>query len=122
MHNGFEYVNYYEKFSKIKYLDDSIYLVTIVYELIKKLSDSDKLGLYSQLSRAVVSIPSNIAEGCAKNSQKDFARFLKISLGSSFEVETQIIICKKLSYISATESELVIRRINTLQKKYKCFD
>jgi four helix bundle protein len=85
-------------------------------ELIKKLPDSEKFGLYLQLSRAVVSIPSNIAEGCAKDSQKDFARFLKISLGSSFEVETQIIICTKLSYISTKESELVIRKINTLQK------
>lgn len=103
-------------FRKLNIWNESIHIVTIVYELIKKLPDSEKFGLYSQLSRAVVSIPSNIAEGCAKDSQKDFARFLKISLGSSFEVETQIVICTKLSYISTKESELIIHRINTLQK------
>ena len=83
-------------FRKLNIWNESIHIVTIVYELIKKLPDSEKLGLYSQLFRAAVSIPSNIAEGCAKDSQKDFARFLKISLGSSFEVETQIMKTQEL--------------------------
>ncbi|MFK7749150.1 MAG: four helix bundle protein [Kordia sp.] len=96
--------------------NDSIDLVAIVYELIGKLPNSEKLGLYSKLSRAVVSIPSNIAEGCAKDSQKDFARFLKISLGSSYELETQLIICERLSYISTHDSEIVISKVNRLQK------
>lgn len=103
-------------FRKLNIWNDSIDLVTLVYELIKKLPNSEKLGLYAQLSRAVVSIPSNIAEGCARDSQKDFARYLKISLGSSFEVETQIIICQRLSYISDQDSKIIIRKINRLQK------
>lgn len=111
-----KYANYMRSFRKLNIWNDSINLVTFVYELIKKLPDSEKLGLYSQLSRAVVSIPSNIAEGCAKDSQKDFARFLKISLGSSFEVETQIIICERLSYISVQDSEIIIGKIHRLQK------
>lgn len=104
-------------FRKLNIWNESIYLVTLVYELIKKLPISEKQGLYSQLSRAVVSIPSNIAEGCAKDSQKDFVRFLKISLGSSFEVETQIIICMKLRYISENEGASIIDKINILQKR-----
>lgn len=103
-------------FRKLNIWNDSIHLVTLVYELIKKLPNSEKLGLYAQLSRAVVSIPSNIAEGCARDSQKDFARYLKISLGSSYEVETQIIICQRLSYISDQDSEIIIRKVNRLQK------
>ncbi|WP_412176255.1 four helix bundle protein [Formosa sp. PL04] len=52
------------------------------------------------MSRCVVSIPANIAEGCAKDSQKDFVGFLQISLGSAFELETHLIICRELSFIS----------------------
>ncbi len=79
--------------------------------------NTEKFGLYSQLSRAVISIPSNIAEGCAKDSQKEFIRFLKISLGSSFEVETQIIICIELGYFTKDEGESIIEKINILQKR-----
>ena len=69
--------------------------------------------MVSQLRRAVVSIPSNIAEGAAKGSDKEFVRFLKISLGSLSEVETQIIIAKRLNYIEnidKLESKVVIIR------------
>ncbi|WP_367180682.1 four helix bundle protein [uncultured Kordia sp.] len=104
-------------FRKLEIWNDAIEVVTIVYKLIKKLPNTEKFGLYSQLSRAVISIPSNIAEGCAKDSQKEFIRFLKISLGSSFEVETQIIICIELGYFTKDEGESIIEKINILQKR-----
>ena len=55
---------------------------------------SEKFGLANQIQRATVSIASNIAEGSSRTSEKDFAHFLEISLGSSFEVETQLLISK----------------------------
>lgn len=57
----------------------------------------EKFGLRSQMCRAVVSIPSNIAEGCARGSEIDYKRFLEMALGSSFELETQLLLTKELN-------------------------
>jgi len=70
-------------------------LVDDVYLFAKTLPDDEKYGLRSQIKRCAVSIPSNVAEGSAKNSDKDFVRFLGIALGSSYELETQLIICER---------------------------
>ena len=58
----------------------------------------EKFGLTNQLRRASVSIPSNIAEGSSRNSQKDFSRFLEIAIGSAYEIETQLIIASDLGF------------------------
>jgi len=63
--------------------------------MIESFPDSERFGLRSQISRCAVSIPSNIAEGCSRSSEIDFARFLEISLGSCYELETQMIIAKE---------------------------
>lgn len=76
----------------------SIAITKAIYTLTKKLPESEKYGLLSQMRRAAVSISSNIAEGSSRSSDKDFARFLEISIGSSFELETQVIIGKEISY------------------------
>ncbi|MBC8756587.1 four helix bundle protein [Kordia sp. YSTF-M3] len=104
-------------FRKLDVWKSAIDLVADVYEILEQLPDVEKFGLRSQISRAVVSIPSNIAEGSAKDSQKDFARFLKIGLGSAFEIETQFVICMRLSYISDEDGTLIIEKIQTLQKR-----
>lgn len=78
----------------------SIELVTEVYELTKSFPEEEKFGLINQLRRAAVSIPSNIAEGAARNSKKEFVRFLSIALGSSAELQTQLLISKNLGYLS----------------------
>ena len=67
-------------------------LVDTVYTMIAVFPSSEKYGLSSQIARSAVSIPSNIAEGASRNSEKDFARFLEIALGSAFKLETQLII------------------------------
>lgn len=59
-----------------------------IYEITSKFPESEKFGITNQLRRASVSIPSNIAEGSSRNSHKDFIRFLRISLGSAYEIET----------------------------------
>ncbi len=68
-----------------------IAIVKQVYRLAESLPVEEKYGLRSQICRSAVSIPSNIAEGCSRSSQIDFKRFLEIALGSSFELETQLI-------------------------------
>lgn len=73
-------------------------LVTKIYKLIFSLPTSEKFGIVSQMNRCSVSIPSNIAGGCSKDSQKEFARYLQISLGSAFQLETQLEIGVQLNY------------------------
>ena len=81
----------------------SMDLVVEVYCLIKLLPKEEQFALASQMRRAAVSIPSNIAEGNSRNTTKEYIHFLNIALGSKAEIETQIEICKRLGYLSATE-------------------
>jgi four helix bundle protein len=76
----------------------------------------EKYGLRSQICRSAVSIPSNIAEGCSRSSQIDFKRFLEIALGSSFELETQLIIIEELSVISDGDIRVVLDQLHKEQK------
>jgi len=94
-----------------------IELVKEIYKLTSKFPSTEKFGLISQMQRASVSIPSNIAEGCSRNSDVEFKRFLEIAIGSSFELETQIIIANELNLINPTETKETIIIINTLQKQ-----
>ena len=88
----------------------SIDFVTAIYRATQSFPKEEIYGLTSQIRRCVVSIPSNIAEGAVKNSDKDFARFLSIALGSSSELDTQLIIAKKLEFIDETTfKELTIQ-------------
>ncbi|WP_299521386.1 four helix bundle protein [Winogradskyella sp.] len=102
-------------FRELEIWKESIDLVKIIYNIKEQLPDSEKFGLKSQLSRCAISIPANIAEGCAKDSQKDFIRFLQISLGSAYELETHLIICFELSYLN--ENKELIFGIQRLQKR-----
>ena len=76
----------------------SMTFVTDVYKTTRKFPGSEKYTLTQQLQRAAVSIPSNIAEGAARQSSKEFIQFLYVALGSCAEVETQLIIAKNLGY------------------------
>ena len=73
-------------------------------------------GITSQLRRAAVSIPSNIAEGAARTSRKEFHKFLSIALGSASELETQLIISRNLNYLTIENSESLINELITIQK------
>lgn len=74
-----------------------------IYAITSKFPESEKFGLTNQLRRASVSIPSNIAEGSSRHSNKDFIRFLQITLGSAYEIETQLLIAFDLKFISEEE-------------------
>ena len=106
-------------FRELEIWKDSIKLVKLVYEVTSWLPDSEKYGLISQMNRCCVSIPSNIAEGCSKDSQKDFIRFLQISLGSAFELETQLEICIEIGYCERNRVIEVFDEIVKIQKRTK---
>lgn len=78
----------------------SISLVKKIYKLTEQMTDSEKYGLTAQMRRAAVSIPSNIAEGAARDSDNEFIKFLYYSLGSAVEIETQLIISQELVFLS----------------------
>ena len=80
-------------------------LVEVVYKATGQFPKEEIYGLTNQLRRAVVSIPSNIAEGQGRKSDNDFRRFLAFSHGSSREAETQILIAKRLNYLSEAQTE-----------------
>ena len=87
-----------------------------IYSVTNSFPDSEKYGLIGQLNRAAMSIPSNIAEGSSRKSDKDFSRFIDIALGSSFEVETQIIIASDLKLIDETIFLKIEKSIQQVQK------
>lgn len=86
-------------FRNYKVWQDAVEYSTKIYQQTDKMPWFEKKGLCDQLQRAAVSISSNIAEGSAKPSNADFARFLDTALGSSYEVETQLLIANKIGYI-----------------------
>jgi four helix bundle protein len=102
---------------KLNVWNDSRVLVKETHTLTSLLSSSEKFGLVSQINRCVISIPANIAEGSAKDSQKDFIRFLQISLGSAYELESHIILCSDLNLIDENKLSLVIDKIQVLQMR-----
>ena len=86
-------------FRNYKVWQDAVEYASKVYKITAEMPWFEKKGLCDQLQRAVVSISSNIAEVAAKPSDAEFARFLDTSLGSAFEVETQLLIAKNVGYI-----------------------
>jgi four helix bundle protein len=83
-------------FKELKIWQKGIDIAVKTFQLTETFPQEDKYGLSQQMNRSGVSIPSNIAEGSSRKSEKDYARFIEISIGSSFELETQILIAEKL--------------------------
>jgi len=94
----------------------SINLVTEIYRVTEKFPSNEIYGLTSQLRRASVSIPSNIAEGNSRRSKADYLQFLRIARGSCSEIETQIIISKNLGFIDNTIFETLSFNIIEISK------
>jgi S23 ribosomal protein. len=106
---------------KYKVWQDSMLIVQDIYTLSASFPEQERFGLISQIQRAAVSIPSNIAEGSARTSDKEFSRFLEISLGSAREIETQIILANRLGYITDTQLEIILDKIDHIEKQLYLF-
>ena len=91
-------------------------LVTEVYQICKQLPKTEMFALSDQLRWAVVSIPSNIAEGQGRTSRKEFLQFLSIARGSKAEVETQLLICVRLKYVNQSEVEKPLQLCSEIGK------
>ena len=94
----------------------AIEIVKTIYTIANKLPKEETYGLKSQITRAAISIPSNIAEGTSRNSDKEFKRFLEISIGSVFELETQLTIIKELELIEHDFNK-IFNLLDTQSKK-----
>ena len=96
-------------------------LVEEIYKLTASFPIEEKFGLVSQMTRAAVSIPSNIAEGAGRNSDKDFAHFISIAIGSLYELNTQIVLSERLGYINQSRSQELQKKLDNLQRKSVSF-
>ncbi len=94
----------------------SIGFVMEVYQITAIFPEEEKFGLVSQLRRAAVSIPSNIAEGAARETKKQFRNYLSIAQGSSAEIDTQLIISHKLGYIEEDDLNEMTKKLNDISK------
>lgn len=92
-----------------------------MYSVTSSFPSDEKFGLTNQLRRAAVSIPSNIAEGSSRNSNKDFSRFLEIAIGSAYEIETQILIASDLKFITIEQSSTLIQELAEIIKMISRF-
>jgi len=108
-------------FKKLKIWQKGMELVKQVYELVAQFPSDERFGLKSQMTRAVISIPSNIAEGSSKRTTKHYLTYLEIALGSSYELETQTLIADDLAYGDKKLRELVIKNIDEEQKMLQGF-
>jgi four helix bundle protein len=96
-------------------------LAKMVYQVAGFFPSNEQYGLTSQIKRAVVSIPSNIAEGAGRGSDKEFAHFLSIALGSAFELETQIILANSFNFLSQGQFEEISNQLIKVQKMVNAF-
>ena len=106
----------YCDYKGLKVWQKSMDLVIEIYNLTKNFPNDERYRLTDQMKRAVISVPSNIAEGHGRNSDKDFIKFLTISRGSLIELETQIEICRRLDYISDQTSQTLCNSVSEIIK------
>jgi four helix bundle protein len=104
------------KYTDLEVWKEARSLVKIVYNITFKFPDSEKFGLISQIQRAAISIPSNIAEGCGREGKKDSIRFFYIARGSLYELETQLYLAFDLNYLDQNELD---DRLSALQQVRK---
>ena len=96
---------------------EAMTLARQVYEVTKNFPDVEKFGMVSQMTRAAVSVPSNIAEGAGRETDKDFIHFLSIAVGSLFELNTQIQLSEQIGYLTKEQSLLLQDQITKLECK-----
>ena len=104
------------KYTDLEVWKEARLLVKIIYDCTKTFPEIEKFGLTSQIQRAVISVPSNIAEGCGREGKKDSIRFFYIPRGSLYELETQLYLAFDLNYLNQEE---LSKRLTTLQQVRK---
>jgi len=103
-------------FEELSVWQKSVDFVAEVYKLVSDFPKVEKYGLTTQIKRSAISIPSNIAEGSGRNSDKEFLYFLSVATGSSYELHTQIILTQKLGLIDKEKTQNLISQLREIQK------
>ncbi|MCX6319847.1 MAG: four helix bundle protein [Bacteroidetes bacterium] len=105
-----------KNFKKLLIWQKGFQIAISSFKLVSSFPKEEKYGISSQITRAAVSIVSNIAEGSSRNSTKDYKRFLEMSLGSAYELETQLMIAQAVNFGNKEEKELLLKDIVEEQK------
>lgn len=104
------------KLNDLKIWNKSVNLATDIYKETANLPKEEKYGLISQMRRSAVSVSSNIAEGAGRNTKGEFKQFLGIANGSSYELQTQLIISNRLKLIDGQVIEVLLKELDEIQK------
>ena len=108
-------------FKELKVWQKGFQIAVNSFKITASFPVQEKFGLSSQINRAGVSIPSNIAEGSSRNSDKEYNRFIEISLGSAFELETQLLIAKEIKYGNETLINTTLQLLSEEEKMLTAF-
>lgn len=103
-------------FKKLKIWERSMNLTNLTFEYCKELPKDKRFNLISQINRCSCSIPSNIAEGSGKRTELQFGEYLSISISSSYELETQLLICQQRNYGNLEQLHAVLKELEEIQK------
>jgi four helix bundle protein len=103
-------------FRKLDIWRNGIQLVKTIYSFSILLPAEEKFGIRSQICRAAVSVPSNIAEGCSRSSELEYKRFLEIAMGSLFEIETLLTVISELNMIEKDSVDEIMNQIQSEQR------
>lgn len=110
-----------KNFKELKIWQKGFEIAVDAFKITASFPLSEKFGISSQMTRAAVSIPSNIAEGSSRKSDKDYHRFIEISLGSSFELETQLLIAQAVKFGDADFNTNLLNKVLDEQKMLSSF-
>jgi len=109
--------NLMRDFRQLRIWGHSHQLTLDIYRITSKFPKEELFTLSNQMRRSASSIPSNIAEGCGRGSNKDYARFLQIAMGSAFELDYQILLSRDLGYISPSNFESINGKIDRVKRQ-----
>lgn len=104
-------------FRHLEIWKEAIAICKLIYQITETLPSEEKFGLKSQMRRCSVSIPSNIAEGCSRKTDKEFSKFIEYSIGSAFELETQLIITQETKLIDSKNVKNILDQLIILQRR-----
>lgn len=108
-------------FKELKIWQKGFDIAVNCFEITTRFPSQEKFGLVSQINRCGVSIPSNIAEGSSRTSDKDYKRFIQISLGSCFELETQLLIAQKMNFGNPDSIKIILESLAEEEKMLTAF-
>jgi four helix bundle protein len=110
-----------QDFKSLKVWQVAHHLTLRIYSITRKFPREEQFGLTSQIRRCASSIPANIAEGCGRDSKRDFARFLDISGGSANELEYHLLLVRDLNMIETTEYDELVAQLIEVRKMLTAF-